>query len=269
MEHAKYPKNTRKRLVLASIFISALIVSVAQADVIATVNDVDIEGSVFEFYLESRLQKPLAQVTAEERDLVLQELGDIYALTTQKRATELSRDPRFLAQVELQYRAALAQLVASDWLNSNPATEEEIQEAYNSQAALGPSLQFKARHILVETQSAAMELIAQLDSGAVFEELAQANSVGESGPTGGELGWFSPSDMVAPFADAVAALEDGAYTKSPVQTEFGWHVILREDSRKNEAPPLESVRDSLKSNVEQGKFQRYLEQLRTIDGNSD
>jgi peptidyl-prolyl cis-trans isomerase C len=71
--------------------------------------------------------------------------------------------------------------------------------------------------------------------------------------------------MVAPFSDAVAALEDGAYTKAPVQTEFGWHVILREESRTSEAPPLDSVRDALKQNVEQKKFQEYLEALRVTD----
>ena len=73
--------------------------------------------------------------------------------------------------------------------------------------------------------------------------------------------------MVTPFSDAVVELDDGAYTKSPVQTEFGWHVILREDSRASEPPPLDSVKDSLKQHVEQEKFQHYLNELRTADGN--
>jgi peptidyl-prolyl cis-trans isomerase C len=69
--------------------------------------------------------------------------------------------------------------------------------------------------------------------------------------------------MVAPFSDAVARLKNGTYTKDPVQTDFGWHVILREDSRNNEPPPLDSVRDAVKQNVEQQKFQAFLEGLRT------
>ena len=243
----------------------ALVTSVAQAEVIATVNGADIEQSTLDFYIENRIQKPLLEVTAEERELVLSELKDIYVLTTQPRARELGADPRMKAQIELQQRAALAQAVASDWLESNPATEEEIQAAYESQALLAPDLQFKARHILVETQSAAVDLITQLDAGANFEELAQAHSTGPSGPAGGDLGWFSPNQMVAPFSDAVAGLEDGAYTMSPVQTEFGWHVILREESRANEPPPLDSVRDAVKTSVEQTNFQNYLEGLRAGD----
>jgi peptidyl-prolyl cis-trans isomerase C len=243
----------------------ALVTSVAQAEVIATVNGADIEQSTLDFYIENRIQKPLLEVTAEERELVLSELKDIYVLTTQPRAKELGADPRMKAQIELQQRAALAQAVASDWLESNPATEEEIQAAYESQALLAPDLQFKARHILVETQSAAVDLVTQLDAGSDFEELAQAHSTGPSGPAGGDLGWFSPNQMVAPFSDAVAGLEDGAYTMSPVQTEFGWHVILREESRANEPPPLDSVRDAVKTSVEQTNFQNYLEGLRAGD----
>jgi len=179
------------------------------------------------------------------------------------RAEELAKDDAIRAQIELQYRAVLAQAVVSDWLESNPATEAEIQEAYNAQTLLAPDLQYKARHILVETQSTAVDLISQLDGGADFQELAKENSTGPSGPSGGDLGWFASNQMVKPFSDAVIALENGAYTESPVQTEFGWHVILREDSRNNEPPPLDSVRDTIKQNVEQTKFQNFLEELRT------
>jgi peptidyl-prolyl cis-trans isomerase C len=251
---------------LAAAFTAIMLVApVAHAEVIATVNGTDIEQSTFEFYVESRTQKPLLEATAEEREIVLNELKNIYALSTQPRAAELATDQRFQAQLELQNRSAIAQAVATDWLASNPATEEEIKAAYDSQALLAPDLQFKARHILVETQSAAVELITQLDAGASFEQLAESHSTGPSGPAGGDLGWFSPNQMVAPFSDAVSALTDGAYTKSPVQTEFGWHVIRREESRANEPPPLESVRDSVKTAVEQTKFKDYLDGLRAAD----
>ena len=121
-------------------------------------------------------------------------------------------------------------------------------------------LQYKARHILVETQASALDLIAQLQDGANFEELAKANSTGPSGPSGGDLGWFSPEQMVK---------QDGEFTTQPVQTQFGWHVILREDSRENQPPPLDSVRDSIKQSVEQLKFQNYLEGLRTQLANAE
>lgn len=252
------------RLASIAIGAAALFVSAnAAAQSVATVNGVDIDRKTFEFYLESRTQKPLAEVTDAERSIVLQELKDIYLLTTQPAAKRLESDPRVKAQIELQYRGALAQAVASDYLTSNPATDEEIMAEYESQIAMSPSQQFKARHILVETQGAATDLITQLNGGADFEELAKAHSTGPSGASGGDLGWFSPGQMVKPFSDAVSALEDGAYSTEPVQTNFGWHVILREDSRANEPPTLDSVRDTIKQRVEQSNFQKYIESLRT------
>ncbi len=262
-------RNSSRRTgtTLTSIVAIALTFAAAPAfaQTVATVNGVEISSIMFEQYLQTRIQKPAAEATAEERENVLTEMKDIYLLTTLPRADELAKDETTKAQIELQYRAILAQAVVSDWLASNPATEEEIQEAYASQALLAPDLQFKARHILVETQGAATDLITQLDAGADFAALATEHSTGPSAASGGDLGWFSPNQMVAPFSDAVARLLNGTYTKTPVQTDFGWHVILREESRNNEPPPLESVRDVVKQNVEQQKFQAFLEGLRTED----
>ena len=236
--------------------------STAQAETVFTVNGVDVDSSVVNMYLESRIQRPADQASPEERMVVTQELTDIYLLTTQPNAEQLSQDEQIKAQIELQGRAILAQAVAADFFNSNPATDEEILAAYQEQIGSAPDREFKARHILVDTQAAAIDLISQLDGGADFAELAATHSTGPTGPNGGDLGWFAPGQMVQPFSEAVSALEDGAYTKEPVQTQFGWHVILREESREAQPPTLDSIRDQLQQLVEQGKFQAYLETLR-------
>lgn len=228
----------------------------------ATVNGTEVSSDVFNMYMESRIQKPAANATPEERTRALDELKDIYLLTTQPRAEALAKDPRTKAQIELQTRGILAQAVAADFVANNQASDEEILSTYNEQVKLSPPLEFKARHILVETQGEAVSLVEELDGGADFIELAKAKSTGPSGPNGGDLGWFAPNQMVAPFSQAVAALEDGAFSKSPVQTQFGWHVILREDSREAQPPTLESVRDKVKQQVEQEKLQKYLQDLR-------
>ena len=235
----------------------------AQAETVRTVNGAEIDSVLVDMYLESRAQKPAAQATAAERETVMQELTDIYLLTTQPEAAELANDPQIKAQIELQTRGILAQAVAADFFANNPASEEEILAEYETQMQAAPPKQFKARHILVETQAAAVELINQLNEGADFAELAKANSTGPTGPNGGDLGWFSPEQMVQPFSLAVQALEDGSFTTEPVQTQFGWHVILREESRDNQPPTLDSVREMIKQRVEQGKFTAYLETLRT------
>jgi len=241
---------------------TAIYAAPSWAQTAATVNGTDISSNVFNMYLESRIQKPVSEATAEERTSVLNELKDLYLLTTQPKAKQLADDPRTKAQLELQSRGLLAQAVAADFVESNQATDEEIKAAYAQQLEISPPLEFKARHILVETQGEAQGLITELDGGADFAKLATEKSTGPSGPNGGDLGWFAPNQMVAPFSQAVAKLEDGGFTKAPVQTQFGWHVILREDSRPTSPPTLESVREVIKQRVEQGKLQKYLQELR-------
>jgi len=239
------------------------------AESIATINGTDIDSTVFDAYLESRLQKPAEQATADERATILDEITDIYLITTQPRARELAQEPKVKAQLELQYRSTLVQTAATDFLANNQATDEDILAQYTAQNEEQQSLEFKARHILVESQGLAVQLIDQLDSGADFEQLVKNHSTGPSGPNGGDLGWFPAEQMVRPFADAVATLADGAYTTTPVQTQYGWHVILREESRPSAAPTLESVRAEIKQQIERKKFQSYVQGLRDEYANSD
>lgn len=250
-------------LFVAVALLTASIAANAATEV--TINGVDVDSAVIDAYIETRTQKPASEATAEERAAWIEELTDLYLLTTQARVDELAADPKVKAQLELQKRGLLAQVAAGDFLERNAATDEEILAEYATQIEASPDQQYKARHILVETQSAAMDLISELDDGAEFEALAKEHSTGPSGPNGGDLGWFASNQMVKPFADAVAALENGKYTAAPVQTQFGWHVILREDSRDAEPPTLDAIRDVLKQRVEQRKLQQYLEQLRELN----
>jgi len=238
--------------------------AISSAETVATVNGIDIDSSLAKIYLESRMQKPESEATVEQRDAILRELMDLYLLSTQPEAAELASDPIVKAQIELQTRSALAQAVASSYLAKNKATDEEIVAAYDIRTEAATNLQYMARHILVETQSAAVDLISQLSDGADFAELAKTHSIGPSGPRGGDLSWFSAEQMVKPFSDAVAALSDGDFTREPVQTQFGWHVIFRVETRRSEPLPLESVRDEIKENIEQTKFLEYMEKLRAM-----
>ena len=255
-------RNPGAKLAVAALGIVGLLTTSLLWGQVSTVNGEEISTDVFNMFYEMRYQKPAAQAVPAERTAALELLEDIYLLTTQPRADDLAEDSRVKAQIELQTRSILAQAVAADFLKNNAASDEEILNEYNQQMKANPSQEYKARHILVETQGEATGLITQLDGGADFAVLARENSTGPSGPNGGDLGWFGPKQMVAPFSEAVAALEDGAYSKNPVQTQFGWHVILREDSRQATPPTLESVHDVVKQRVEQKKLQDYLAKLR-------
>lgn len=252
-------RATRLAMFAGAVAITASGTLWAQADA-----GVKIDPTVFNMYLESRIQKPAEQATAEEVVQVRDELTDIYLLSEDSRAEALREDPRIKAQIELQTRAMLAQAVAADFIASNAATDEEMRALYEEQIQLAPASEFKARHILVETQSEAQALVTELDGGADFAELASANSTGPSASSGGDLGWFPPDRMVPEFSTAVQALDNGEFTETPVQTQFGWHVILREDSREAAPPPYDSVVDVLKQEVEGQKLRDYMANLRKI-----
>ncbi len=236
--------------------------NLAFAETIFTINGIDVDSAVVDLYFENRLGQPGSTPTPEQRTALMAELRDIYLLSTQDNASELANEPRLAARLQLQKHGAIAQAVAGDFLANVEISEEEILAEYAEQIKMAPQLQFKARHILVASQGEAVDLIKELDGGADFEELAREKSTGPSGPTGGDLGWFSPDQMVPPFSNAVAAMDDGDYTSVPVQTQFGWHVILREESRDSEPPTLESVREVITQQVQQKKLQAHIASLR-------
>ncbi len=140
-------------------------------------------------------------------------------------------------------------------------TDEALQEAYNRlYGETEPETEYNASHILVETEEEAAALVTELEGGADFAELAKEKSTGPSGPRGGELGWFGKGAMVAPFEEAVVAMEAGT-TSAPTQTEFGWHVIRLNETRIKDAPPLEQVRGQLQEEVQGAAIQARIADL--------
>ena len=122
--------------------------------------------------------------------------------------------------------------------------------------------QVTASHILVETEDEAKAVIAQLNDGADFAALAKEKSTGPSGPNGGELGSFGRGQMVPAFETAAFSMPAGSYTETPVQTQFGWHVIKVDDKGIEDAPSLEDMRDQLVANLSRQSFSRIVEELR-------
>jgi len=244
------------------LVIAAGTLMIGTASAQETSAETSFEDEVLNLLIESRTQKPAAQATAAERASATSELADIYLISDLPEAKAIAATPRIRAQIELQKRAMLFNAFANDFLTNNNPSEQEIFNTYQDQVALTPPKEFKARHILVETQGAAIALIEELQGGADFIELAKSNSTGPSAPSGGDLGWFTAQAMVQPFSDAVGQMEDGAFTAAPVQTQFGWHIILREDSRDSAPPPLDSVRDVIVQRIGQQKFQELLESER-------
>ncbi len=140
-------------------------------------------------------------------------------------------------------------------------TDEAIQAAYDARfAEFEGEDEFDASHILVETEDEAKAIKAQLDDGADFAELAKEKSTGPSGPNGGALGWFGKGQMVPEFEAAVVALDKGAVSE-PVQTQFGWHLVILNDKRKSQAPELAAVRGELAQGLQQDAIQARIDEL--------
>lgn len=182
-------------------------------------------------------------------DQLVQQVALAQSLEDISPATELTIENQ---RTGLLAGEALGRVVAQ------AVTEEAIREAYDAAYAdAAPSREYNASHILVETEEEAASLIEQLGNGADFATLAQEHSTGPSGPRGGALGWFDPAQMVPPFAAAVTALEPGEISP-PVQTEFGWHVVLLNETRLTEAPALEAVRGELAEQVRSAAMDAHI-----------
>lgn len=157
---------------------------------------------------------------------------------------------RIMLQLENDRRSMLA-ADAVQILANEGVTDEMLQAAYESKyASAEPVKEFNASHILVETEDEAKALVVELEGGADFAELAKEKSTGPSGPSGGELGWFGPGMMVVEFETAAAQMEVGDISP-PVQTQFGWHVLIMNDIRVQSAPALDEVRAEITNELQQ------------------
>lgn len=179
-------------------------------------------------------------------------------------ATTVGIDKRAdtLAKQNLARQNVLIGDYVQDWIKNNPPTDDEIKQEYDSiKEKLGAQKEYHARHVLVKTEAEAKSLIAQLKKGAKFATLAKKSLDPGSKDNGGDLGWANPAMFVPPFSEAMMKLDKGQYTTEPVKTDFGYHVILLEEMREVQSPPLEEVKSELQQRLQQKKWQAYVDQL--------
>lgn len=235
--------------------------TIDKADAVAVVNGQYIPKSTLEILEKEIAERSHGQTFPKEK--LVEELVQRELLVQDAIQKQLDKSPEYIAQLEAAKKALLTQADLQNFIKANPVTDAEIKAEYDSKVAAEKGTEYKARHILVKTEAEAKKLIAELDKGADFAKLANKNSLdAKESQNGGDLGWFSAGQMVAPFSEAVAALEKGKYTKAPVKTQFGYHVILKEDSRPVTPPPLEAVKEQLTPFLQRKKVQDMIETLR-------
>ena len=177
----------------------------------------------------------------------------------------LDKTPEVAEQIDAVKQSVLANAYVQDYIRNNPVTDDMLQAEYERIKATVTGTQYKARYILVEKDAEAKDIIGKLkkDPGA-FEKLAMERSKDQgSKANGGELGWFNLSrNLVPEFGAAVSKLEKGKFTVEPVKTQFGYHVILLEDSKPIEAPPLEQVKPQLTQQLQQQNVRKQVDALK-------
>ena len=176
----------------------------------------------------------------------------------------LDKSPEVLDRISSLRQSVLANAYVEDFIKSNPISEDALKAEYERIKASISGTEYMARHILVDKESEAKDIIARLKKDpAQFPKLAMEKSKDQgSKARGGELGWFDPRRMVPEFSAAVAKLEKGKFTEVPVKSQFGYHVILLEDSRAIEAPPLEQVKAQLSQQLQQQGVKKQLDALK-------
>lgn len=204
---------------------------------------------------EVDLLQQFAETPAEQRRAaILNALIDIKLLAKSAEEEGLSEDANFKARMAFtRSRTLHNELFQKKVLEQ--ITDEELTTRYEAEIKGFPvEKEISARHILVETEEAAKAVIVELEGGADFAELAKTKSTGPSGPNGGDLGYFGKGRMVPEFEAAVFALETGAYTKEPVKSQFGWHVIKKDGERDTQPPTFDQVKDQVRQVVAREKY---------------
>ncbi len=229
---------------------------------LAVVDGVPITRDFYNFYVTraSGGRSP-SDLTADERSRALDGLIRAQVVAEQAEKDGLTKDPDTSYLIELSRLDVLEQAVSAQYLKDRKPTEQQLRTEYENQVASLPHEEYHARHILVATESFAQRIIDQLNHGANFEDLAKRESMDSSKSNGGDLGWFTTDHMVKPFADAVLTLKPGEYTKTPVQTQYGWHVIQLVETRPLTPPSYDSAQQRLVQIVESKEFTSYVDGL--------
>ena len=202
--------------------------------------------------------------TTESRQAIVDQLALQMVMAEEAVKKGLDKTPEVADQIEAIRQSVLANAYVQDYIKSNPVTDDMLKAEYERIKATISGTEYKARHILVDKESEAQAVIARLKKDpAAFARLATEKSKDPGSKSqGGDLGWFDASGMVPEFGAAVGRLEKGKFTQEPVKTRYGYHVILLEDSRPIEAPPLEEVKGPLGQQLQQQNVMKHIEALK-------
>ena len=247
-------------LLLVSATVSASPAMSANDKVVATVNGSDISQSTLLRY-EQRRGLPQGGDKMQQHKAVLQELINLELIYQDAKKLGIDKSKDYKEELENAKKGIMANIMLQQHAETAAISDAELKKEYDKHKKELVKTEFNARHILLEKEADAKAVIAELNKGAKFADLAEKKSTGPSASSGGDLGWFTAAEMVKPFSDALVKLKDGEYTKTPVHTKFGWHVILRQSTREVGAPPFAAMKQQIRQRMQNKLVQDYIASL--------
>ncbi len=254
-----------KNKLVTSFALAALVAGLsplAQAQNLAIVNGKTVPLARVEA-LSQQIARSGREITPDIEKQIKDEViaREIFIQEAQKQGLDTTED--YKVQMELARQTILIRDLFTNYQKANPVTDEEIKAEYDKFAAANSGKEYKARHILVETEAQAKAIIAQIKKGGKFEDIAKkASKDPGSGANGGDLDWAPASNYVAEFAQALTLLKKGQMTDTPVKSQFGYHIIRLDDVRDAQLPKFEDVKAQIAQQLQQQKLAKYQADLR-------
>ena len=220
-------------------------------------------------YFDLLLKERLAQGqpdTPELRNAIRDELNTRELLVREAKKKGVDKTTDVKNQTELAAQTVLVRAYVADWVKANPIPEAVLRKEYDSIRSQMGDKEYKVRHILVDKEDDAKDIIAALQKGEKFEKLAERSKHTGSKAAGGDLDWNAPGNFVKPFSDAMVKLPKGKFTATPVQTQFGWHVIEVDDIREAKVPSFDEVKPQLQQRMQGVYLDNYFKELRAKGG---
>jgi len=259
--HLTFSRPTLALVVALSLPGLALAQAGAASAKVATVNGVAISKTRVDAVVhaqEAQGQKDTPELRAAIRDRLI--ILEVVAQEANKKGLAKSADVR--SQMELANANILAQAFRTDYFKAHPISEDALKAEFEKIKSQMGDKEYKTRHILVENEADAKEIIVKLNKGEKFADLAKVSKDPGSKDQGGDLDWNQPGGFVKPFSDAMVKLEKGKYTETPVQSQFGWHVIMLEDVRPAKFPDFNEVKAGLQQRMQEAMFDKAVTDLR-------
>ncbi|HEX6008251.1 MAG TPA: peptidylprolyl isomerase [Burkholderiales bacterium] len=251
---------SKMQQIAAALALGAVLVPAAAQGV--KVNGKEIPQSRIDAGVKSRIaqgQPDTPELRTNVKDALVNQ--EIIAQEAMKKG--LHKKPDVAAAIDINRQDILVNAYVQDYLEKNPVNDDTLKKEYERIKGQMGGKEYKARHILVEKEAEAKDIISQVKKGASFEKLAAERSKDNgTKERGGDLDWSVPGNFVKPFGDALAKLKKGQMTDTPVQSNFGWHVIRLDDERPFQAPPFDQVKQNLQRNMQQQMVQKMLGELR-------